>query len=66
VSDRETILTGLVDIRIQNPFTTREMDAVRITVEVNAHIRINIRRDYKISGEVHDLKTDIKEFKTFF
>jgi len=42
------------------------MDAVRITVEVNAHIRINIRRDYKISGEVHDLKTDIKEFKTFF
>lgn len=27
---------------------------------------MDIREDYKITGEVTDIKTDIKEFKTYF
>ena len=61
-----TTLTGLVNVHIQNPFADREMDAVRLTVEVVAKVRINIRQDYTITGAVHDLKTNLIDFKSFF
>ena len=42
------------------------MDVVRLSVELTAQVRMNIRPDYKISGKVEDLKTNITDFKTFF
>ncbi len=42
------------------------MDAIRMEIEMVISIRIAIRDDFKISGEVTDLKTKIKEFKPFF
>ena len=35
-------------------------------IELVISIRIAIRDDFKISGEVTDLKTKIKEYKPFF
>ena len=61
-----TTLTGLVNLHIQNPFADREMDAVRITIDLEATIRMNIMPDFKITGKVHDLKTKMHDFKAFF
>lgn len=42
------------------------MDAVYLQVEMVATMRMDIREDYKISGEVYDIVTTIKDFKTYF
>ena len=42
------------------------MDAVELLVEMVATMEMDIREDYKISGEVIDLVSTIKDFKTYF
>ena len=58
--------TGLVNMHILNPFADREMDVAVLTVEITASAQIDIRTDYKLTGEVMDLTTDIKEFEAYF
>ena len=42
------------------------MDAVYLQVEMIASMLMDISDDYLITGEVTDIKTEIKDFKTYF
>ena len=42
------------------------MDAVELLIEMVATMRMDIREDYRISGEVSEIVTTIKDFKTYF
>ena len=39
-------------MRIQNPFTEKEMDAVYMQLKITALMHININDDFKVIGNV--------------
>jgi len=53
-------------MHIQNPYATRPMDAVVLTIEMVAKMRVDVTLDYKITGKVTDITSTIKDFQTYF
>ena len=59
-------LTCLINLHVENPFADRHMDAVTLDIELVANMRIDITPDYKVTGMVEDLTTEIIDFKPYF
>lgn len=62
----QATLTGLINLHVENPFADRHMDAVTCDIELVATMRLGVTEDYKVTGVVEDLKTEIIDFKTYF
>ena len=63
--ESNNVLDGLIDIYIQNPNNSAE-DSVYIQLVYEVTVHIDIREDYRLTGEVKKLRTGIKDYKAYF